>query len=89
MIIGVVIYYFATLENANQSESENEITNELNSSITNNSTSEITIHSTPPSINWLNNEEIQLLRKYLQFPTISLETDLGNEPFIRFKLKWN
>lgn len=34
--------------------------------------------SSPETEKWVNNEEIQIFRKYLTFPTISLEADFGN-----------
>lgn len=33
--------------------------------------------STPETAKWVENEEIQIFRRYLRFPTVSLSTDFG------------
>lgn len=46
--------------------------------------------STPETEKWLNNEEIQIFRKYLTYPTISLEADFGNIHLkMYYEIKYN
>ena len=40
----------------------------------------------PGTEKWANNEEIQIFRKYLSFPTVSLDSDFGKQTTGNFQI---
>lgn len=61
MIVAIGVGIYFGVRNNNSTDDEDAILNE----------------STPQTFKWVSNEEIKLLRKFLRFETLSLESDLG------------
>lgn len=64
LAVGIGLYFINLNENSTETKVQNQ--------------TEITSNYSSQSLNWIDNEEIKIFQKYLQFPTVSLEADFGN-----------
>lgn len=69
-MVSIGVYFIAKRQAINGSWSESNETND----------------SSVKDFEWHENEEIKIFQKYLRFPTISLESDLGIEFYFFFSV---
>lgn len=74
-VLAIVLGVYFTLFHGNSTQFEND-DDDLD-------------YSTPETAKWVDNEEIRIFRKYLRFPTVTHDDDLGKkkkQSFISFSL---